>query len=537
MKKADAVLWAVLTFGMLVSVDQTYAMRSSRMDMDQKMSGRGGVSHQTHWSAEWGPKLGDKCYTCHDGKPGRRTVNYSHCISCHSPGGAFDGVNDPVIGARYNWGRMSSYIYDDNGALRPGKEKWCVGCHDDGMAIIDNVVAPNISGRSMSGSYESPFSIAESDISDAEHLIDGNPGTGNSGDIGTYVIFDLGRVTEVSHIRIYTASADTTLWEIYGSNDLNDWTRIMLGQTVIFAAPAWEIGVEAGWNENRLDNYIPVRYVKMVRVGPNSLSDNYLCEVEFKKDLRYGYYINGHKVSCDKCHDVRSLHIDGVARSYKASLDNYNQGYRLRDVQVDSESVPAMEIPRKGCSSSEDLETTNDFALCFKCHDRTKVLGDADSSGIMYQYPLQTNFRNDSHTDSTGHVANEHVRHMRGRGYCGNSPDWDSDWNGTPDSPMSCTACHNVHGSPTPAMTRHGELVSHAGTYDSVPMINFKYIGSDDKPDPDLTQVMQSKGGVTQFYGPGPGTVDKNATCKMCHNDSINYRRSPVYLNHSLLYP
>ncbi len=538
MKKVAFLFGTFFFLGLCGHFNMAGARGPSRMDTGQAMGGRpGGVSHQTHLNYDWGPKLGDKCYTCHDGKPGRRTVNYAHCNPCHSPDGAFDGVNDPVIGARYNWGRMSSLIYDDDSAsLRPGKEEWCVGCHDDKPAVIDNTIAPNISGRSMTGDWQSPFAIAESDIPGASNLLDGDPGTGNTGS-GSYVIFDLGEVTDISHIRIYTSSDDSTLWEVYGGSDLTSWTRILLGQSVIFSAPAWEIGKAESWNSNRLDNFIPIRYLKLVRIPVGSLENRYLCEVEFKKDLRYGYYVNGHKIGCDNCHDVKSDHIDGISRTYRAYLNNYNSGYRLMDVETSSGTVPAMEIPRTGCSSSEDLETTNDFALCFKCHDRTKVLGDADASGIMFQYPLQTNFRNDTHVDNNGHVQNEHVRHMRGRGYCGNSPDWDSDWNGTPDSPMSCTACHNVHGSPTPAMTRHGELVSSAGTYDSVPMINFKYIGGDDSPDPDMSNVMQSTGGITQFYGPGPGTVDKNATCKMCHNDSISYRRTPIYLGHSLVYP
>ncbi len=543
MKKSTYCAWVVASIAFLISSTTVMAMRPMRpmtnttSTKTTMMSRRGGVSHQTHWNAPWGPRLGDKCSTCHDGRPSRRTINYEHCIPCHSPDGKYDGVNDPVIGAKYNWGRRSSRIYDENGNLRPGKEKWCVGCHDDGRAVIDGVIAPNIAGRTMTGTWQSPFAVADTDIDGSENLMDGSLSTGNSGTAGTFIIFDLGRVTDISHIRIFLSSAKTTQWEVYGGKNLQSWTRILLGQSVIFSAPAWEIGASSGWQETRLDNFIPVRYVKLVLVGPNSLDDGYLCEVEFKKDLSYGYYVNGHKITCDNCHDTQSIHIDGRSRTYRASLDNYNSGYRLLDVDVGSEVVPAMEIPRKGCNAEEDLETTNDFALCFKCHDRTMVLGNADSGGIMFQYPLKTNFRNDTHLDQNGHVYNEHVRHMKGRGYCGNSPDWDSDWDGTADSPMSCTACHNVHGSPTPAMTRHGELVSTAGTYDSVPMINFKYINTDNIPDPDLSQVMQSTGGVTQFYGPGPGTVDKNATCKMCHNDRISYKRTPKNLGHSLLYP
>ncbi len=515
-------------------------MMSSTMEgsvPEGPMSGLAGGAHGVHWTAEWGPKLGDRCDTCHDGRPSRMTVNYEHCNPCHSPGGQFDGVNDPVIGAKYNWGRMSSYVYNADGTLKAGKEQWCVGCHDDQPAVIDGVPAPNIAGFSVSGDWESPYSMVDSDIGGAENFVDGDTATGNAAGGGVYVIFDLGQVTDLSHIRIYTGSDDVTYWEVWGSEDMDNLTRVVLGQSVIFAGPAWKVGGQQGWNEFRLDKFMPVRFIKLVRLSPWPLAEDYVCEVEFKQDLHYGYYYNGHKIGCDRCHDITSMHIDGQARTYEAELDNYNFGYRLRDVEVGSELVPAMEVPRVGCNADEDLELTNDFALCFKCHDRTMVLGDAYGEGPMFQDPLQTNFRNDLHVDGNGFVTNEHVRHMRGRGYCGNSLDWDSDWDGIPDSPMSCTACHNVHGSPTPAMTRHGELVSTPGTVDSIPMINFKYLNADGEPDPDLSDVMDSTGGMTQFYGPGPGTVDKNATCKMCHNDSITYRRTPRALGHSLLNP
>ncbi len=497
--------------------------------------GMRGASHQVHLTAEWGPKLVDKCYTCHDGRPSRRTVNYNHCVPCHSPDGRFDGMNDPVIGARYNWGRRSSYIYDENGNLRPGKEQWCAGCHDDGTSIIANVRAPNITGRSFTGDWESPVFLVESDITQAENLIDNDPDTGNGKSTGTYMIFDLGSITDISHIRLFLAPDVVTMWAVYGSLDMTNWNRILLGQAVVFATPVWQAGPGEGWNSIRLDKFIPVRYLKLVRMSPGSLAENAIRELEFKQELHYGYYYNGHKISCDNCHNLRANHIDGVARTYQADLDNYNSGYRLLNVELDSMTVPAMEIPRVGCNSNEDLETSTDFALCFKCHDRTKILGDAYSQGSMFQYPLMTNFRNDTHVDENGFVRNEHVTHIRGRGYCGNSPDWDSDWDGLPDSPISCTACHNVHGSPTPAMTRHGELASSPDTFDRIPMINFKYLNNTGQPDPDLTDVMESTGGITQFYAPGPGSVNKNATCAMCHNDSISYRRAPVQLDHSLL--
>jgi len=65
------------------------------------------------------------------------------CNPCHSPVGAFDGVNDPEVGAKANW---LSGVYTEDGSLQAGKEGWCVTCHDDVPAVIDGVAAPNVAG-------------------------------------------------------------------------------------------------------------------------------------------------------------------------------------------------------------------------------------------------------------------------------------------------------------------------------------------------------------------------------------------------------
>ena len=60
------------------------------------------------------------------------------CNPCHSPDGPFDGVNDPVVGAKANWRynpTTTTGIY--NGAtLAASKKKWCVTCHDSGTSAI-----------------------------------------------------------------------------------------------------------------------------------------------------------------------------------------------------------------------------------------------------------------------------------------------------------------------------------------------------------------------------------------------------------------
>ncbi|MDY6967999.1 MAG: hypothetical protein SVR08_05020, partial [Spirochaetota bacterium] len=115
------------------------------------------LSHTTHKiTNNRGPDPLD-CEDCHKKRSGEQYEhpyfadnnyfdNTSVCNNCHSQNGAYDGVNDPVIGAKSNW---SNGVYTDD-LLTSGKEKWCVGCHDDTPAnsSIDGsgVSAQNIAG-------------------------------------------------------------------------------------------------------------------------------------------------------------------------------------------------------------------------------------------------------------------------------------------------------------------------------------------------------------------------------------------------------
>ena len=115
------------------------------------------VSHSTHTEDDSddlrGPNI--DCDVCHDaadfpyfasGTDGNGDGKYDLsetdvCDVCHSPGGMYDGLNDPAIGAKSNWEDGVYSGYD----LVPGKETWCVGCHDDDPAAIDGADAPNVS--------------------------------------------------------------------------------------------------------------------------------------------------------------------------------------------------------------------------------------------------------------------------------------------------------------------------------------------------------------------------------------------------------
>jgi len=221
----------------------------------------------------------------------------------------------------------------------------------------------------------------------------------------------------------------------------------------------------------------------------------------------WGYYKTGHglpagvfpaseapaaDIGCDGCHDNSWTHIDGDARTYSSASDNYRAGYRLVSVG----GGEPMDIPRTDWS-----QEVVDFALCFECHESD-----------MY-------INNDNKTSNFGPEGTwtGHTYHTLGAGSHKNK--WNSDWTGTGwDSYMSCPSCHNVHGSPTPAMTRHGELVSTPGTTDRVPGLNIWYVTTQTVLFPTLSQ---SSGGSMIFPN------KKAEICYGCHYSTTTYTRTP----------
>ena len=226
--------------------------------------------------------------------------------------------------------------------------------------------------------------------------------------------------------------------------------------------------------------------------APNVMGDN----------TTYGYNVSGHgrDISCDYCHDLTILHTDGNARTYSASSNNYREGYRLN---VD------MAVPRYGEYGPSA------FALCFNCHLYSYVMGP------------RSNFRN----DNTG--VQLHETHLSPA--FAHITSWDSDWNQNAnncnqgecaDSAISCTSCHNVHGSPTPAMIRHGELISTPGTTDKVPALSFRWYKADGSTQ---TMVLEESRWGGLLCGIQPYNVSFNHVCWGCHTTGeLRYYRIPL---------
>jgi hypothetical protein len=150
-------------------------------------------SHVVHWWDNRGPNLWNgsyplTCDNCHIDntvhhetpilfKDGKELVETNACDNCHSSGGSFDGVNDPVFGAKANWvsGIYTGTNYEN---LQTGKEQWCISCHDSGSSEINGVSAPNVELYYTSGHGKAGADVGCLVCHDATFThVDGDPRT------------------------------------------------------------------------------------------------------------------------------------------------------------------------------------------------------------------------------------------------------------------------------------------------------------------------------------------------------------------------
>ena len=185
----------------------------------------------------------------------------------------------------------------------------------------------------------------------------------------------------------------------------------------------------------------------------------------------WGYYMTGHGLSssekypasggvtagadvqCNGCHDFSTAHIDGLARTFDDGesefLDPsyYRQGYRLKMVG----GLEPMLVPVPGTTAN----SADNYRLCVACH----------ASGVFVDSGnMNTNFR--TKLGAIDPELNRHEYHLRSTGFGKRAS---SDWSnpvctggstGSCNSRITCTTCHNVHGSTRLAMVRDGKLVN-----------------------------------------------------------------------------
>jgi hypothetical protein len=332
--------------------------------------------------------------------------------------------------------------------LKSGKEKWCAGCHDDDRIVVDNPAASFVCSWSTSTAYpdqsygDDVRYIAANGAGDCTATWVPEIPSGKGGDYTVYARWtsNAARATSVPYTIVYNGGTDT----VWVDQTQNGGTWYALGAYDFAEGTSGSVMVSDNATGG---NWVIADAIMLVEYGTRA--PNVIGEDTNDDDIfDYGYYVTGHKIGCLACHDATLAHIDHVPRTYASWIDNYQSGYRLKSV----DGGEPMNVPR---AASDPISNWQDFALCLSCHDRDEVLAEIPSDLSV----PHTNFWNDDDLD-----RNSHYVHLRAA-----SLHYDSDFNGTADSAGSCIACHNVHGSPTPAMIRHGELIG------AVPALDFLY--------------------------------------------------------------
>ena len=438
------------------------------------MAGPGDAPHKTHLEDIKGPEI--DCSDCHFGNPGDRIFlpdkepleSTTACDACHSPEGAYNGVNHEKVGAKNNWSRgRVSEIYNENNTLRIGKEKWCATCHDDVPALskqqlIDPVVVDNTTdpGASFEGSWGTSSWCSERVGNNYHYHL---AASGSDKFIWTPTITTAGTYEVFAYVGcedpVRAPDATYTVYHDDGSTVVTRDLRsggpwISLGS---FSFDGVDVEkVELVQSANGVVIADAISWGGGGVYAPNIVGD------PDDPDNPYGFYVTGHKINCLSCHDVSKKHVDHNPRTYDVNestgdaFPTYCDSYRLKYI----DGQPSMNMPR--LAGGNPIVTWQDFALCFDCHNRNELLDPIPGDLTL----PHTNF-----WDKNATIGNAHKYHLNFK-----SIHVDSDWDGVKDSAESCITCHNVHGPPNKAMIRHGELISTPDTTDKVPALDFTYL-------------------------------------------------------------
>ncbi|MDY6950170.1 MAG: LamG-like jellyroll fold domain-containing protein [Thermodesulfobacteriota bacterium] len=175
-------------------------------------------------------------------------------------------------------------------------------------------------------------------------------------------------------------------------------------------------------------------------------------------DAVYGYYASGHgkyNVGCTDCHDPQYTHIDEYNRTYHEAEEmdgprGYQQGYRLKSVN----GIRPLYLPRLYTLPEEPLppEYTSDwmdpnqFALCYACHEETKIQGTYRNKFSDFESGEGPQNLHWSYTDDIPERLGSHLD-MKTKW-------WDSDRRSTSmESAFSCPTCHDPHSRKKYAQT------------------------------------------------------------------------------------
>jgi hypothetical protein len=502
---------------------------------------------ETHTTADRGPKLGcDYCHSCDtpncEGDPLPDAETTDICDQCHSPDGVYDGVNDPVVGAKANF---ADGVYDEEGNLKDGKTKWCATCHDwsaTGGNLIDDFesyTGDNTLRSEWKGTRDAQKPTLEP-YSDGEKIytkINGTSGQflsakivwNKSGKKNALIkrTFDppidlagrdhFGFYLKIKHNKI--RSVTVKLRKSGGGwckssikiKDIglekNVWRKVLLSR-YSFDDMTWGLvdRIQFIFAEKKptasIGTFVYLDEIGCDLTGPNVVGD----------DTTWGHYVTGHKMPCEHCHDSSSQHIDYnwrviFDRIQDQTADNPTKHRFYRDANVTRFYTDATKLDLQLPYTSYIGGQGGSFALCYWCHDESAITTSAKSQQAAES--LITNFR-DEDTLVLTDEHNMHYKHVVG------SP---------PGVAYStCILCHDPHGQTKPARTRtqmEGFIY-----YDpdgcEIPDI---LTDSDTDDVPDWHDPDVNMGGARTRWGPRDG---RNELCAQhqCHSiDMFDYQQ------------
>ncbi|MEW5802651.1 MAG: Ig-like domain-containing protein [bacterium] len=471
----------------------------------------GSPSHATHIGAD--PKgTSMSCTDCHtEGKlvdpcppctgmfaDGESLAQTAVCDACHSPGGIFDGVDDPVIGAKANW---PGGVYQQPAGLGPGLENWCAGCHDNGSSVCYGVSAPNVMGNNATYGYNiTGHKITCAACHDpAKAHVDGQSRT-YSHDSDPFNPDDQNNYQN-GYRLVNSMTIPLGAGPLGGSSQArfalcftcHDYDQLM-DDTAPFATNFQDDGI----NRHR-SHLLSGRYAwdsdwDYLLVPDEIIVDN--PQAGFAGDWPSSTAVGGYYGTDYQWHAA----ADGTSSVTWTPLLPQSRDYKVYarwTADTDRASNAAYAIAYDGGTFIATVDQRTDGG-------NWTLLGTFIFIEGISGYVQLTDL-------ADGVVVADAVKF------------------GDPliDSRISCPACHNVHGSPNPAMIRHGELISTPGASDKVPALNFRWYKADGYT-PTIFGEESAYGDMPVLGGPGGGALEESMVCVACHGGSslIKYDRT-----------
>jgi predicted CXXCH cytochrome family protein len=387
------------------------------------------------------------CGDCHNTSSypgfsdGKNLSETNVCNDCHSPNGAFDGVNNAVIGAKPNWDQ-GAYQGTYPGTLRSGKEKWCAGCHDNIPSVVKGTSAPDIAGNNSTYGY----------------YLDTH-GNVTYGVSRKTVIYSRGEclhchdVSQSGHGGKLFDITDNFCFKCH-DNTTNYATSAIKNRSYSYRA--------GGYTTDSLDDILEVF----------SLSSSHkLSDIKTFINGKWGYTASSNP--CDACHNPHIAQGDPVnlpdatkspgTRGWPVSRPNqhattYNNLWGdAANEKINNYTTKYQAPYRKGSttafepdgSATQDGSNLTDFnSFCTDCHNTTYTI---------YSTTLGRNLRQidwDNEIHGKGNPEDDPVNYPNYSKLCGDAPYPSGLFSSGIKKVLSCLDCHEPHGSTNVTLIR-----------------------------------------------------------------------------------